>query len=196
MPRVLLFGHLHSFVSHFGGPFIYRCVEVHSFIADEGEGSGRGRQQHLGSSCIWSWWVHSNSFTHSRRLNMQKSALQLQKRKQKPFGQPPRPLAWPRGKRGWGVSCRLTMATGALHCVAVCAAQSSQGAAEGRTSGKGERVVPPPQIACKLVKVWIYVRNIVCSCYAHTQTYYTRTHTHSSTHTGTHTRTQRLDKMI
>lgn len=28
------------------------------------------------------------------------------------------------------------------------------------------KVVAPPQIACKLVKVWIYVRNIVCSCYA------------------------------
>lgn len=48
MPRVLLFGHLHSFVSHFGGPFIYRCVEMHSFIADEcAVVEGRALGQHL-----------------------------------------------------------------------------------------------------------------------------------------------------
>jgi len=40
----------------------------------------------------------------------------------------------------------------------------------GWLGGSWGKVVAPPQIACKLVKVWIYVRNIVCSCFAHIRT--------------------------
>lgn len=40
----------------------------------------------------------------------------------------------------------------------------------GWLGGSWGKVVAPPHIACKLVKVWIYVRNIVCSCFAHIRT--------------------------
>lgn len=65
----------------------------------EGEGEAAALGQHL-----YLVMVSSFKLIHSlaSRLNMQKSALQLQKRKQKAFGQPPRPLAWPRGEKGVG----------------------------------------------------------------------------------------------
>lgn len=102
---------------------------MHSFIAARAVSRG-GKGQQLYLVMVSSFkLIHSLASLEYAKVR----ALQLQK--QKPLGQPPRALAWATvremGLKG-AVACRLTMATGALHCVAVCAAQSSHGAAAGR----------------------------------------------------------------